>query len=69
MIIRSFKETATVVFIRMDMTKIGVINGAVLVSKKVTMTFGTKKATIKTSEKVAQKATIRKGGNKDDQTL
>lgn len=47
----------TVVFIRMD-TKIGAINGADLVSKKATMAFGTQKATIKTSEKVAQKTTI-----------
>lgn len=62
MIIRLFKETSHFVFIRMCVTKIGVIDGAVLVAKKATMTFGTQIATIKTSEKVAQKATIRKGG-------
>jgi hypothetical protein len=46
----------------MDVTKIGVIDRAVLVAKKATMTFGTQIATIKTSEKVAKKATIRKEG-------
>lgn len=40
------------------MTKIGAIDGAVLVSQKAAQKSGTKKAT----KKVTQKATILKGG-------
>ena len=47
------------------MTKIGAIDGAVLVSKKAAQKSGTKKA----ANKATQKATILKGGNTDDQIL